>query len=52
VCFFAWFAVAPLMPLIRGDLGLSAAQIANINIAAVLVTVIVRFVSAAPAPST
>jgi MFS transporter, NNP family, nitrate/nitrite transporter len=42
VCFFAWFAVAPLMPVIRGDLHLSKDQIANINIAAVLVTIFVR----------
>ena len=42
VCFFAWFAVAPLMPVIRADLGLSHDQIANINIAAVLVTIFVR----------
>lgn len=42
VCFFAWFAVAPLMPVIREDLGLSKDQIANINIAAVGVTIFVR----------
>jgi NNP family nitrate/nitrite transporter-like MFS transporter len=42
VCFFAWFAVAPLMPVIRGDLHLSKDQIANINIAAVCVTIFVR----------
>ena len=36
MCFFAWFAVAPLMPMIRDDLGLTKDQIANINIAAVL----------------
>ncbi len=42
VCFFAWFAVAPLMPLIREDLGLNKDQIANINIAAVCVTIFVR----------
>lgn len=42
VCFFAWFAVAPLMPAIRTDLGLTPAQIANINIAAVCVTILVR----------
>jgi len=42
VCFFAWFAVAPLMPVIKGDLHLSKAQIANINIAAVGITVLVR----------
>ncbi len=42
VCFFAWFAVAPLMPIIRNDLGLTKDQIANINIAAVMVTILVR----------
>jgi MFS transporter, NNP family, nitrate/nitrite transporter len=42
VCFFAWFAVAPLMPIIRDDLGLSKDQIANLNIAAVCVTIFVR----------
>jgi NNP family nitrate/nitrite transporter-like MFS transporter len=42
VCFFAWFAVAPLMPVIRDDLGLTKDQIANINIAAVCVTIFVR----------
>jgi NNP family nitrate/nitrite transporter-like MFS transporter len=42
VCFFAWFAVAPLMPMIRDDLGLTPAQVANINIAAVCVTILVR----------
>ena len=44
VCFFAWFAVAPLMPLIRADLGLTKDQIANINIAAVCVTIFVRLI--------
>lgn len=42
VCFFAWFAVAPLMPVIKGDLKLTIDQIANINIAAVGVTILVR----------
>jgi NNP family nitrate/nitrite transporter-like MFS transporter len=42
VCFFAWFAVAPLMPVIRTDLHLTKDQIANINIAAVAVTIFVR----------
>src|SRR5688572_24155458 len=44
VCFFAWFAVAPLMPVIKGDLGLSKDQIANINIAAVGITILVRLI--------
>jgi NNP family nitrate/nitrite transporter-like MFS transporter len=42
VCFFAWFAVAPLMPVIKTEFGLSPAQIANINIAAVGITILVR----------
>lgn len=44
VCFFAWFAVAPLMPLIRDELQLTKDQIANINIAAVCVTIFVRLI--------
>jgi MFS transporter, NNP family, nitrate/nitrite transporter len=44
ICFFAWFACAPLMPLIKGELGLSKDQIANINIAAVFVTIFVRLI--------
>ena len=42
VCFFAWFAAAPLMPLIKNEFGLTKDQIANINIAAVAVTIFVR----------
>ncbi len=42
VCFFAWFAVAPLMPVIKGEFHLTADQIANVNIAAVGVTILVR----------
>jgi NNP family nitrate/nitrite transporter-like MFS transporter len=42
VCFFAWFAVAPLMPVIKTEFGLAPAQIANINIAAVGITILVR----------
>ena len=41
-CFFAWFAVAPLMPVIKDDFGLTKDQIANINIAAVGITILVR----------
>jgi NNP family nitrate/nitrite transporter-like MFS transporter len=44
VCFFAWFACAPLMPVIKGDFGLTKDQIANINIAAVFVTIFVRLI--------
>ena len=44
VCFFAWFAAAPLMPLIKAEFGLSKDQVADINIAAVAVTILVRLI--------
>jgi NNP family nitrate/nitrite transporter-like MFS transporter len=44
VCFFAWFAVAPLMPVIKGDLHLTPEQIGNINIAAVFITILARMI--------
>jgi NNP family nitrate/nitrite transporter-like MFS transporter len=44
VCFFAWFAIAPLMPVIKGDFHLTMPQIANINIAAVSITILARLV--------
>ena len=40
--FFAWFGIAPLMPIVRDDLGLTNAQIGNTAIASVAVTVLVR----------
>src|SRR3954465_2958902 len=44
VCFFGWFGLAPLMPTIRQDLGLSKSQIGNIIIASVSATIIARLV--------
>jgi NNP family nitrate/nitrite transporter-like MFS transporter len=44
VCFFAWFATAPLMPVIKGDLGLTNDQVYSIGIAGVFATVLARFV--------
>ena len=44
VCFFAWFACAPLMPLIKKEFALTAAQVADINIAAVAITILARLV--------
>ena len=44
VCFFAWFACAPLMPIIKGEFGLTLAQVANINIAAVATTILIRLI--------
>ena len=40
--FVAWFAAAPLMPLIRDDLGLTKAQIGNSVIASVAITFFAR----------
>src|ERR1700744_3821926 len=42
VCFFGWFGLAPLMPAIRADLGLSKTQIGNTVIASVSATIIPR----------
>jgi len=42
LCFFGWFGLAPLMPVIRGELHLTKEQIGNSAIAAVAITVLVR----------
>src|SRR5436190_191908 len=42
LCFFGWFGIAPLMPVVRKDLGLTQSQIGNIIIASVAITVIAR----------
>jgi NNP family nitrate/nitrite transporter-like MFS transporter len=42
VCFFGWFGLAPLMPVIRADLGLTKLQVGNIIIASVSSTIIAR----------
>ena len=44
ICFFGWFGLAPLMPVIRQELHLTKAQIGNLTIASVAITVIVRMV--------
>jgi NNP family nitrate/nitrite transporter-like MFS transporter len=43
-CFFGWFGLAPLMPTIRQDLGLTKEQVGNTIIAAVSATIIARLV--------
>lgn len=43
-CFFGWFGIAPLMPLVREQLHLSKEQIGNITIASVSATIIARLV--------
>lgn len=42
VCFFGWFGLAPLMPAVRADLGLTKPQVGNIIIAAVSATIFAR----------
>lgn len=44
VCFFGWFGIAPLMPVVREDLGLSKGEIGNIIIASVAITILVRLI--------
>ncbi len=42
LCFFGWFGIAPLMAVVRDDLGLSKEQVGNTIIASVAITVIAR----------
>src|SRR5579862_117763 len=42
LCFFGWFGIAPLMPIIRDELHLTKAQIGNSVIASVAITVVIR----------
>ena len=44
LCFFAWFGLAPLMPTIRQELGLTKDQVGNIIIASVSSTIISRLI--------
>lgn len=42
LCFFGWFGIAPLMAVVREDLGFSQEQIGNTIIASVAITVFAR----------
>lgn len=44
ICFFGWFGLAPLMPTIRTEMGLTKEQIGNIIIASVSSTIIARLI--------
>ena len=44
LCFFAWFGIAPLMPVVKAEFGLTATQIGNTIIASVAVTILARIV--------
>lgn len=42
LCFFGWFGIAPLMAVVREDLGLTKEQIGNVIIASVAITIFGR----------
>jgi len=42
--FLGWFGIAPLMPLIREELGFTKSQVGNIMIASVSATILARFI--------
>lgn len=42
LCFFGWFGIAPLMPVVRSELHLTKSQIGNSIIASVAITVLAR----------
>ena len=44
ISFFSWFALAPLMPIIKAELGLTKDQIGNILIASVSATIFARLI--------
>jgi NNP family nitrate/nitrite transporter-like MFS transporter len=45
VCFFGWFGLAPLMPVVRDELHLTREQVANSAIAAVAITIVARLLT-------
>lgn len=45
LCFVAWFGTAPLMAVVREDLKLTKAQIGNIVIASVAITILARLLA-------
>ena len=42
LAFFGWFGIAPLMAVVRDDLGLTKTQIGNTIIASVAITIVAR----------
>jgi MFS transporter, NNP family, nitrate/nitrite transporter len=42
LCFFGWFGIAPLMAVVREDLGLTQRQIGNTIVASVAITIVAR----------
>ena len=44
LAFFGWFGIAPMMAIVRDDLGLTKTQVGNTVIASVLATIVARIV--------
>lgn len=44
LCFFGWFGIAPLMPVVRDEFHLTKSQIGNTIIASVTITIVARLV--------
>lgn len=44
LCFFGWFGIAPMLSIVREDLGITTDQIVNTNMIAVASTVFVRLI--------
>jgi NNP family nitrate/nitrite transporter-like MFS transporter len=44
ICFFAWFGLAPLMPIIREEMDLQPWQVGNLIIASVSATILARLI--------
>jgi len=42
LCFFGWFGIAPLMPVVRSELHLTKEQVGNSIIASVAITILAR----------
>ncbi len=42
LCFFGWFGIAPLMPVVRDEFHLTKSQIGNTIIASVAITIVAR----------
>lgn len=42
LCFFGWFGIAPLMPIVRDDLALTQTQVGHIIIGSVSITIFAR----------
>lgn len=44
LCFFGWFGIAPMLSIIREDLGITTDQIVNTNMIAVASTILMRLI--------